>query len=479
MAYAFVNQGETSTGAATSTTIAVTYTPTAGNLLVFGVTWGTATGTASMADAGVGNTFTQFAAPLADGTANQSTHYFYALNCKGGSTTFTATVPSSQFRCIYIGEYSGTTGAPLNTAQQQQRLPTNGTDVVTSTNANATAQPALIWGFTNDYNAAAATAAGTGYTGRTLVWNYGGATSASRPEDKRVTVTGNVAATFTAGANGTEEFHTIVGIFAEVTSSAGIQIGGYDNPGSGPFRAARFPAFAQGFTTSSTAAITGAIQLDSTVTGALTGTGALVGTVALAFAPTGALTGTGALIGTVPLAFSPSAVLTGTGNMAGAIAPAFSISGTLADSSGGAIIGDIPLTLSVIGALINSSPATPSASGFGGGGAGIDYQQQRRKLSLKERPHRHLKKLLDEIGAEMLYRQLTGAAASDETQARAAKLVKPFSDDKKAEVPDAQAIDWAALERDAKRTASLVKLWLAQQHEQEILDEDDEFLFFQ
>lgn len=220
MAYAFVNQGETSTGAVSSTTVAVTYAPVLGNLLVFAVTWGTAAGTASIADGGAGNTITQFAAPLADGTANQSTHYFYALNCKAGSTTFTATVPNSQFRCIYVGEYSGTTGAPLNTAQQQQRLPTNGADVVTSGNANATAQPALVWGFANDYNAAAATAAGTGFTGRTLVWNYGGATSASRPEDKRVTVTGNVAATFTAGANGTEEFHTIVGIFAEPSGAA-------------------------------------------------------------------------------------------------------------------------------------------------------------------------------------------------------------------------------------------------------------------
>lgn len=133
-------------------------------------------------------------------------------------------------------------------------------------------------------------------------------------------------------------------------------------------------------------------------------------------------------------------------------------------------------------------PPLPSFVGTGGGGAAYRCPQgwvwdpkknACRKLTLIEQPHRHLKQLLDEIGADILYGELTQPAASAETQAKAAKLVKPFSDDKKAAVPDAQAIDWAALERDAKRTASLVKLWLAQQHEREIMDEDDEFLFFQ
>lgn len=136
-------------------------------------------------------------------------------------------------------------------------------------------------------------------------------------------------------------------------------------------------------------------------------------------------------------------------------------------------------------------PVTPVVPGFIGAGGGVGgyrcpqgwvwdpHKNACRKLKLIERPHQHLKALLDEIGSEILYGELTQPAASEATQSKAAKLVRPFSDDKRTALPAAAVINWRALEQDAKRTASLVKLWLAQQDEQSILDEDDDFIFFQ
>lgn len=223
MAYAFVQQNAAD-NAATATTITVTLTPTAGNLLVFCVS-GDSLDTTSIAlsdnlgGGGSSNTFTQIATNLAS-QGDQLCAWWFAANCKGGATTFTATYSAStRFRTIYVGEYSGiATASPfLNGARAQSAAPGTGTDAISSGNANATSQPALVWGFSINIEANAAPTAGTGYTSRTSVWSS--ATVFGRPEDKRVTATGNVAATFTAGT-GTDTFATGIGIFAEVTAAA-------------------------------------------------------------------------------------------------------------------------------------------------------------------------------------------------------------------------------------------------------------------
>ena len=215
MAYAFVQQNAND-NAASATTITVTLTPTAGNLLVFCAT-AEAGDTASIAlsdNLGVHNTFTQIGTDLVS-VLNQRCTWWYAENCKGGATTFTATfTASARFRTIYVAEYSGiaTTGAFLNGARAENASPGTGTDAVSSGNANATSQPALVWGFSLNVNGGTAPSAGTGFSSRTNVWSS--ATCQGRPEDKRVTATGNVAATFTATA-GTDPHANGVGIFAE------------------------------------------------------------------------------------------------------------------------------------------------------------------------------------------------------------------------------------------------------------------------
>jgi len=215
MAYAFVQQNAAD-AAATATTITVTLTPTAGNLLVFAVA-GDSLDTTSIAlsdNLGSHNTFTQIATDLVS-VADQRCAWYFAENCKGGATTFTATFSATtRFRAIYVAEYSGiaTSGSFLNGARAEQTVPLTTTDAVTSGNANATSQPALVWGFGINVNGGTTPTAGTGFTSRTGVWST--ATCLGRPEDKRVTATGNVAATFTA-TTGTDPHASGVGIFAE------------------------------------------------------------------------------------------------------------------------------------------------------------------------------------------------------------------------------------------------------------------------
>ncbi len=215
MAYAFVQQNA-SDDANTAPTITVTLTPTAGNLLVFCVS-GEALDTTSIAlsdDLGSHNTFTQIGTDLV-AAAGQRIAWWFAANCKGGSTTFTATYSATtRFRTIYVAEYSGIaiTSPFLNGTQSEDTNPGTGTDAVSSGTANATSQPALIWGFSDNVIGTSTPNAGTGFTSRASVWST--STSLGRPEDRRVTVTGNVAATFTA-TTGTDDHATGVGIFAE------------------------------------------------------------------------------------------------------------------------------------------------------------------------------------------------------------------------------------------------------------------------
>jgi hypothetical protein len=220
MTYAFVQQNAND-NAAGATTITVTLTPTAGNLLVFAVSGDSADSTSiALSDnLGTHNTFTQIATDLVTATAQRCAWWFSA-NCQGGATTFTATYSAStRFRTLYVAEYSGivTTSPLINGTRAENVNPGASADAVSSGNANATSQPALVWGVSIDTDGNTTPNAGTGFTSRTGVWSS--STCLARPEDKRITVTGNVAATFTA-TTGTDTHASGVGIFAEVAVSA-------------------------------------------------------------------------------------------------------------------------------------------------------------------------------------------------------------------------------------------------------------------
>src|SRR6185436_5287585 len=106
MAYAFVQQNAND-AAAGAQTITVTLTPTAGNLLVFCISADQldTTSIALSDNLGVHNTFTQIATDLVTGPgSDQRCAWYFAENCKGGATTFTATFSNAatRFRTIYV-----------------------------------------------------------------------------------------------------------------------------------------------------------------------------------------------------------------------------------------------------------------------------------------------------------------------------------------------------------------------------------------
>lgn len=221
MAYAFVNQGSTySAGAAASRT--VVYSPTAGNLIVVGVSADSLdTSSFTVDDSGKGNTFNQISTSITSGNSQINAAY-YVENCLGGSTTFrvryapTPGTSTARFGGLYVAEYSGiaTSGSFLNGARAENNNPGAGAGAISSGVANATSQPALVWGFCVDCSGTSNPTAdtGAGFTGHTAVWLVGDLTALG--EDRRVTATGNVAATFTAGTGG-DDFVSFVGIFLE------------------------------------------------------------------------------------------------------------------------------------------------------------------------------------------------------------------------------------------------------------------------
>lgn len=219
MAYAFVQQAE---GSGSGSPKIAAITPTASNMLFAlvgsdntGATYGCSDGTNNWTPCGV-----------FDGTsigAGIGVGLFYAKNCAGSAVTVSGSHTGGSVTGIYVAEYSGLdTGAPfINSAANAQNGPGSGTDAMTSGNANATSQPCVAIGFY--FNSlgqdSGIQAAGTGYTGRTAVWapiGSGGTIACARAEDKRVIVTGNVAATFTATAGDAGNvFLTVIALFSE------------------------------------------------------------------------------------------------------------------------------------------------------------------------------------------------------------------------------------------------------------------------
>jgi hypothetical protein len=115
---------------------------------------------------------------------------------------------------MICAEYSGiATSSPFIVgAHAEQTNPGTGTNAVTTGNINVTSQPAALIGFLiNTSSGSAGMSAGTGFTSRAahfLGWN-------NILEDKRVTATGNTAATSTDTAGAASDSMSIGVTFAE------------------------------------------------------------------------------------------------------------------------------------------------------------------------------------------------------------------------------------------------------------------------
>jgi hypothetical protein len=150
-----------------------------------------------------------------------ATNVFYYEGHPGGLTSVDVTWSGGDpgERGVYVSEYTGIAASSslITFARDDQATPGTGTDAVTSGVSNVTSQPALIWGISGDYPNLATLNIGTGFTNRDV-------DNGVRIEDKRVTSTGNQAATFTA-ATAPDETTTWMVAFAEASGATREQEG--------------------------------------------------------------------------------------------------------------------------------------------------------------------------------------------------------------------------------------------------------------
>lgn len=208
-ACAYVGEANNSSGGSASS-IAVTYSPAAGDALVV---------------------FTQLNANISSGDSVTDTgrnswtnafHFYNAnvgtitawveANAAGGSTTFTYSWSGSYaFGAILVVEYSGagTSSAFVSGeyANQYQTAPGTGSNAITSGNTpTLSGVPCMVIGLNTDKTTATNyPTAGTGFTSRGNVINFGGGTSYYTFEDMPISGTSAIAATWTALAGGASD----------------------------------------------------------------------------------------------------------------------------------------------------------------------------------------------------------------------------------------------------------------------------------
>jgi hypothetical protein len=218
---------------ANGTSISQSRTYSAGDRALVWIRWaGAAAELRSVTDGT--NTYTQVSTTL-DDTAHTSSSYalYECKNCAAGTVTVTASwsPDNPSFRAMAIARYAGldTTASGVGSRAAQQ-APGTGTDALSSGNVTPASQPAALIGFGYDDSANAVTA-GTGFTDRGTLSNMDSAFGTrSRVEDKRLTATTAVPATFT-GSNGADNYITFGIVIPE---NATITLGGSAlTPGTG------------------------------------------------------------------------------------------------------------------------------------------------------------------------------------------------------------------------------------------------------
>jgi hypothetical protein len=155
-----------------------------------------------------GNTYVQATDhPVADGTLFWALDAWVAENIVGGVGANTITVQmgfAQSNRSVHAKEIRGgvTSGLVLAAAAQDESAPTLVTDALTSGTASVGEQPALISGFSTELTGGGNTpAAGTGFASDATATATFAAAWPWRSTSKRITLTGNEAATFTAVSN--------------------------------------------------------------------------------------------------------------------------------------------------------------------------------------------------------------------------------------------------------------------------------------
>lgn len=109
--------------------------------------------------------------------------------------------------------------------------------------------------------------------------------------------------------------------------------------------------------------------------------------------------------------------------------------------------------------------------GGGGGGGRIYYKGKPGKDAAWL-----LNKMLDDVVAEVMYRDIQ-QGGTEEEKARAAKLVRSYAEDRKADIP--VKVDWIALEADANRVGQMLSIWRRIELVKRRRKSEEEWLFFE
>ena len=113
-------------------------------------------------------------------------------------------------------------------------------------------------------------------------------------------------------------------------------------------------------------------------------------------------------------------------------------------------------------------PVPVSAIPIGGSGYPVYRKREAKSAS------NSIDMLWDLVASEY-YAELVDSDAAQTVKKQAAAIVKPYTD-KKAAVPKAKDVNWAALKKDAERVAALLALWQEQVLAGEIADDDEDIL---
>ncbi len=223
MAYGFTSQTDAgSTGSSTTISLS-SYTIASGDRLHAYLTYGSGTSVSESMSDGT-NTWTKVGSTINDGGNGQSACHFECLNAAAGTYTVTATLASSQaFRGLCVSRYTSLSTSIAGQANQALvNSPGSGANAIGPGNITPAAQPGMLRGVVMDSSGAGETSitAGTGYTTRGAMSNIESAFGVKTgTEDKAISSTSAVAATFTAGS-GSGNF-LAVGYYAEEGGGGG------------------------------------------------------------------------------------------------------------------------------------------------------------------------------------------------------------------------------------------------------------------
>lgn len=213
MAYSFGSTTDVATSSSgTSQTLSVTYT--AGQRAMIYLSYGTdAAVTVTISD---GTNTYALVKKVTDSSNTETGIVYEVLNCSGGTFTITVTLSTAQpYRNIVCTTYTSLDNTAANANNGTNNIaPGSGAGGVSSGTATPGSQPAIVFGYAMDTSGTESSLSadtGAGFTSRGTMANTETAIGVkTRIEDRRVTATTAVAATFTAGSGGGRFFSFVV-----------------------------------------------------------------------------------------------------------------------------------------------------------------------------------------------------------------------------------------------------------------------------